>query len=217
MKWKGCWMGEFDEMFACQLEPANLKRAVPKTFDGEFIQPQKQVKQRRHYDINTAAEGALEQVELPEEGSETRIFAQPYQFNAIAAITLIANKAKINRLVCVVYHVGKQDVDQLALLHQDGKLGEVWLFTDTHSIKKGTRAHWDGYEYVERVCGVHGFHCAAVRTHIKVFLFDTDDGKYVMETSGNLNAPLCSEFFVISKSAEVYDWYTRCMQLLKWV
>ncbi len=45
--------------------------------------------------------------------------------------------------------------------------------------------------------------------HSKVLIFDTDDGKFVLETSSNLNENPRVEQFSFEKDELLYDFYLR--------
>ena len=49
--------------------------------------------------------------------------------------------------------------------------------------------------------------CIRDSNHSKLLLFDTDDGKFVLETSSNLNENPSMEQFSFERNAELYDFY----------
>lgn len=47
------------------------------------------------------------------------------------------------------------------------------------------------------------------QNHSKILLFETDVGKFVLETSSNLNENPKSEQFSLEKNNELYDFYKK--------
>ena len=63
------------------------------------------------------------------------------------------------------------------------------------------------YDDLQSVCIKNGWNVVVYSNHSKILLFDTDAGKFVIETSSNLNENPNMEQFSFEKSEELYDFY----------
>lgn len=63
------------------------------------------------------------------------------------------------------------------------------------------------YDDFESVCKNNGWKYSTVNNHSKILLFDTDIGKFVLETSSNLNENPKIEQFSFEKDDELFDFY----------
>ena len=63
------------------------------------------------------------------------------------------------------------------------------------------------YDNFESVCGNNGWKYVVVNNHSKIILFDTDIGKFVLETSSNLNENPKIEQFSFEKDDDLFDFY----------
>ena len=55
----------------------------------------------------------------------------------------------------------------------------------------------------------------AVNNHSKILLFDTNEGKFVLETSSNLNENPKIEQFSFEKNEELYGFYLELFEEIK--
>ncbi len=67
------------------------------------------------------------------------------------------------------------------------------------------------FSIVKTICDEHGWHIHTLNNHSKVHLYDTDAGKFVLETSSNLNENPKIEQFSFEKDAELYEFYLKNM------
>ena len=65
------------------------------------------------------------------------------------------------------------------------------------------------YDDLEKMCAKNGWTVEAIHNHSKILLFDTDQGKYVIETSSNLNENPKIEQFSFEKDDALYDFYYK--------
>lgn len=75
-----------------------------------------------------------------------------------------------------------------------------------------------GYGYLEQITYIfqtNGWTVSMHNNHSKVMLFDTDAGKFVIESSSNLNENPKVEQFRLEKSAELFDFYNSFFSTLK--
>ena len=128
-------------------------------------------------------------------------------FSSITVICYIAEHTRIRALHASTLRLGEKQALAMLKLQRDGRLGTVDL------IVGGLQQRTDrarGYNYLQRIeeaTGDNAWTIRVERNHSKVILMDTDDGKFVVETSSNLNTNPHVEEFGIEKSAEAYDYY----------
>lgn len=67
------------------------------------------------------------------------------------------------------------------------------------------------FRIVKKVCEENEWHIHTLNNHSKVHLYDTALGKFVLETSSNLNENPKIEQFSFEKDAELYDFYLEHM------
>lgn len=63
------------------------------------------------------------------------------------------------------------------------------------------------FSIVQKVCNENKWFTHILNNHSKVHLYDTESGKYVLETSSNLNENPKIEQFSFEKDAALYDYY----------
>lgn len=101
-------------------------------------------------------------------------------------------------------------------LHNDGRLDRVDLLVG--GAMKENCEHNRGYGYLEKITDIfnaNGWTVNMYNNHSKVMLFDTDAGKFVIESSSNLNENPKVEQFRLEKSAELFDFYSSFFSTLK--
>lgn len=94
-------------------------------------------------------------------------------------------------------------------LHNDGRLDKVDLLVG--GAMKDNCEHNRGYGYLEQITDIfktNGWTVSMYNNHSKVMLFDADTGKFVIESSSNLNENPKVEQFRLEKSAELFDFYS---------
>lgn len=136
-------------------------------------------------------------------------------FSTICFINFIAGITKINNLYVSTLRVGKKELKMLDYLHKQNKLGYMHFIVgslmsnDSAKVKK-----YGYYENLEKVCEDNGWKVTPSKNHSKVLLFDTDVGKYVIETSSNLNENPKIEQFSFEKSEELYNFYKQIFDMV---
>jgi len=147
--------------------------------------------------------------ELPKE-NEIFKFISTGGFSTICFIKFISNIAKINSLCVSTLRVGKKELKMLDYLYKQNKIGKVsfivgsLMSNDSVKVKK-----YGYYEDLEKVCKTNGWTVIPAKNHSKVLLFDTKEGKFVIETSSNLNENPKIEQFSFEKSEELYNFYKQ--------
>ena len=96
----------------------------------------------------------------------------------------------------------------LNVLHSSGRLEKAnFLIGSFMKNDSKTGLKYGYYQLFDRICGKNGWNYTVVQNHSKILLFDTDAGKFVIETSSNLNENPKMEQFSFEKNAELYDFY----------
>lgn len=65
------------------------------------------------------------------------------------------------------------------------------------------------YDFLTDVASKNGWHIICKNNHSKVLLMDTYDGKFVVETSSNLNENPNMEQFSFEKCEALFDYYKK--------
>lgn len=136
-------------------------------------------------------------------------------FSSIGFVKFIADRTKIKHLTVSTLRVGKKHLAVLDELHRQKKLDTVTFIVG--SIMKNDSALGKSYGYyddLKAVCKNNDWTIICYNNHSKVLLFDTDDGKFVLETSSNLNENPNMEQFSFEKNEELYDFYLSAFEAI---
>lgn len=131
-------------------------------------------------------------------------------FSAISFIKFVAERTAINHLYVTTLRVGKKELRELDRLHSRGRLRDCTIITG--SLMKDDSRIGKSYGYYDNlvaVCDKNNWTVKSVKNHSKLILMDTATGKYVIETSSNLNENPKIEQFSLEKSAELYYFYVK--------
>ena len=129
-------------------------------------------------------------------------------FSSICFISYIANITKINELHVSTLRVGKKELQMLDVLRKAGKLGKCNFVIGSLMANDSKAINAYGYYSNFRgVCEKNGWSYVSAHNHSKILLFDTDVGKFVIETSSNLNENPKFEQFSFERSDELYEFY----------
>lgn len=126
-------------------------------------------------------------------------------FSSIAFIKMVADKAGIINLHASTLAIGKKHIMALDAMHTERKLKDCSFIVGT--IMKEGNQDYGYYGQLDRICNKNNWKLIAAKNHSKILLFDTTKGKYVLETSSNLNENPKMEQFSFEKSEELYDYY----------
>lgn len=129
-------------------------------------------------------------------------------FSSISFVIFIADKTKINRFYASTLSVGKKQLKMLDVLHSENKLDKA-KFVVGSIMEQSSSSKYGYYDDLVKVCKINGWEIAKAHNHSKLLLFDTEVGKFVIETSSNLNENPKFEQFSIQKSAELFDYYAE--------
>ncbi len=134
-------------------------------------------------------------------------------FSTISFIMLVAELTKIHNLYASSFRIGKKELQIIDALHKKGAIENccfavgTLMKNDSDSVKR-----YGYYENFEKVCNDNGFQYCTVNNHSKIILFDTEAGKYVLETSSNLNTNPKIEQFSFEKDSELFEFYKKCFE-----
>lgn len=128
-------------------------------------------------------------------------------FSSICFILFVAERAVIKNLHISSFRVGKKEIQAMHALKNKGRLhySEFVLCSFARDEQGGA------FAILDRICKENDWAIHAVNNHSKVHLYDTDKGKFVIETSSNLNENPKMEQFSFEKDADLYHFYRQHM------
>lgn len=124
-------------------------------------------------------------------------------FSSICFILFVAERARIKSLHISSFRVGKKDIQTLHLLRTKQQLD----YAEFALCQFAKDEEGGAFAIVKKICDANGWQLHTVNNHSKVHLYDTDKGKFVIETSSNLNENPKIEQFSFEKDAALYDFY----------
>lgn len=137
-------------------------------------------------------------------------------FSSIGFIKFVADRCRIDRLIASTLRVGKKHAETLDVLHSQGRIKQATFIIG--SVMKNDSESGKAYGYydtLESMCEKNGWNIICRNNHSKVLLMDTAHGKFVVETSSNLNENPNMEQFSFEKNSELFDFYesalTECL------
>lgn len=144
---------------------------------------------------------------LPDGSFSVRMISEG-DVSSIGFVYWLAQKTKIEEMTASTLRVGKKHLAALEALNDSGKLGAASFIVG--SVMKNDSKLGLSYGYfdaLKNACEKRGWQLCVASNHSKVILFDTAIGKFVLETSSNLNDSPNREQFAFERSAELYDFY----------
>lgn len=142
---------------------------------------------------------------LPEDGESIRLFNFS-EFSACGMLRWIVDETDVDWLGVVTFRVGKTVTKLLGEYAAAGRIKNADFILGELSDKGRGRERACADE-LNALAVRYGWTVRASKNHAKVILFDTPRGKYVIETSANLNELASWEFFNIEKSEELFRFY----------
>lgn len=164
-------------------------------------------RKRKKYSIMRSVH-ELERVmpELPED--EVYKMVSCGNFSSISVVVHVARQTKIRNLYASSFRIGRKQLQAIDALHKNGRIGKCYFAVGTlmkNDSETGKKYHY--YDDFETICKKNNWEYATINNHSKILLFDTDDGKYVLETSSNLNENPKIEQLSFEKDDELYEFY----------
>lgn len=135
-------------------------------------------------------------------------------FSSISFIKYVADRAIIRELYASSFRIGRKELQMIDMLHNAGRIGKchfavgTLMGRDSQAVRR-----YKYYDNLVDVCNRNGWEYTAVNNHLKLILMDTDRGKYVIETSSNLNENPKIEQFSFEKDEELYEFYRSVFDL----
>lgn len=129
-------------------------------------------------------------------------------FSCLGFIEFIASQTKIRELTVSTLRVGKKHLKALDMLYRKEKLERANFIIG--SVMKNDSKVGKSYGYyddMQKVCEKNNWLFMVKNNHSKILLFDTESGKFVLETSSNLNENPKMEQFSFYKDEEMYNFY----------
>lgn len=151
--------------------------------------------------------------DLPDE--QVYKFVSFGEFSSIAFINYIANKTTVNVLCCTTLTLGKKHLQVLNQLYKSNKIKKIKMIVGEIAKKGNTQSRYGYWDNIIKIFETNKWEIAAVNNHSKILLFDTDLGKYVLETSSNLNENPKIEQFSFEKNEELYGFYLELFEEIK--
>lgn len=136
-------------------------------------------------------------------------------FSSIGIVRYVSERARIKELIASTLRVGRKHLECLDVMHQQNKLDKAIIIVG--SVMKNDSEIGKSYGYYDALQGVaneNGWTVICRNNHSKVLLMDTSAGKFVVETSSNLNENPNMEQFSFEKSEALFDFYKEA--LLDW-
>lgn len=146
----------------------------------------------------------MELQRLPSDDECFKALSPSGGFCAAAYIPFVTKRAKTSKLYIATFHAGLKEIQLVDSLHRGGKLDYVFMLTQTLGFKSANQQNNDA---IKAIFTKNGWDISIAKTHAKVLLFDTELGKFVMETSSNMDRNPSMEQFSLEKDAGLYDWY----------
>ena len=132
-------------------------------------------------------------------------FISDGSFSTICFILAVCLKTRVKSLHVSTFAIGKKEILALKALSDKGRIDYVYFL-----FQKRLMDYKNGYtELFEKVLSEKKWEYGDSLNHSKVLIFDTDDGKFVLETSSNLNENPRVEQFSFEKDELLYDFYMR--------
>jgi hypothetical protein len=164
---------------------------------------------KKRYRFHIIAElNKIENLDNDLPNSEVRKYISTGGFSSIGFVKFIAERAFIKNLTVSTLRVGRKHLQVLDVLKNQQKINHITFIVG--SIMKNDSKLGKTYRYyddLQAVCEKNGWKIIVNNNHSKILLFDTDKGKFVIETSSNLNENPNAEQFSFEKSEELYDFY----------
>lgn len=145
--------------------------------------------------------------ELPDVGTVYK-FVTDGGFSSISFIKFIADRCHINKLYASSFRIGKKELLLISSLYNAGRIDDCFFAVGT-LMASGSKSDrkYGYYNCFKDLCDRNGWDYAMVNNHSKILLFDTDEGKFVIETSSNLNENPKIEQFSFERDEELYEFY----------
>lgn len=137
-------------------------------------------------------------------------------FSSISFVKYIADHCHVRELYASSFRIGKKELLLINGMYNSGAIERCHFAVGT-LMASGSKSDrkYGYYNCFKDLCDRNGWEYAMVNNHSKILLFDTDAGKYVIETSSNLNENPKIEQFSFEQSEELYEFYKGVFEAWK--
>ena len=164
-------------------------------------------KKRRRRLTASGMEKTLEEClgDLPDEDEVVRLVTLK-GYDAVGILRYIVERRHVRWLGIVSLRVGPTCRRYLESAAERGLIDRAdFLLGHLSAMPHGDQR--DDAERLFALCRERGWTMRSSQNHAKVYLFETDDGDYVVESSCNMNAIPNSEFFIVQRDQELLEFY----------
>lgn len=135
-------------------------------------------------------------------------------FSSIGFIRFVADREIIKNLDVSTFAVGANQSKALDVMADDGRILNARFFVGTimemDAMKKRAGINVaDRAQALDALCKKHSWNYYIVKNHSKIILFNCASGKYVLETSSNLNENPKFEQYSFEKNEALYNFYIK--------
>ena len=148
-------------------------------------------------------------LDLPEDGVCLKVYSQE-DISSIAFVMWVASKVRIDRLIVSSFAVGEKQASTLESLSRAGLLGDV-QFLVGRIMRTNVRERDRRASTMQEIAQRNKWVVKVRDSHSKIVLMDTKLGKYVLETSSNLNENPREEQFSFEKDAGLFEYYENIL------
>lgn len=134
-------------------------------------------------------------------------------FSSISFVKYISGRCHIRDFYASSFRIGKKELRLIDRLFKSGVIDMchfavgTLMANDSEPVKR-----YKYYEDFKSLCDTNGWTYSVVNNHSKIMLFDTDVGKFVIETSSNLNENHKIEQFGFEKDEELFEFYKQVFE-----
>ena len=129
-------------------------------------------------------------------------------FSSISFVKYIADHTHVYEFYASSFRIGKKELLLINSMFSSGHIDRCHFAVGTLMASGGESGRKYGYyECFKGLCDRNGWEYMVVNNHSKILLFNTDKGKYVIETSSNLNENPKIEQFSFEQSEELFEFY----------
>lgn len=169
-------------------------------------------KKRKRFNIIKSERNLSEMMnKLPDE--EVYKFISDGGFSSISFLIYVAKRTHINNFMASSFRIGKKELNMINRLFMAGKIDRCSFAVGTLMANDNENEHkYRYYENFKDLCERNGWKYYITNNHSKILLFDTIEGKFVLETSSNLNDNPKIEQFSFEKDEELFDFYKNAFE-----
>ena len=167
-------------------------------------------KKRKHFNILREVKELKGICDKLPDDDECYNFLSDGGFSSVAFVKFVADRARIKTMFASTLRIGRKHLWILDELRRVGKLEKCYFVVG--SVMKNDSELGKSYKYyddLEKVCGINNWSLTTLNNHSKIFLFDTEKGKFVLETSSNLKENPNIEQFSFEKCEELFEFYKQ--------